>query len=533
MAEDIEEKREPQVEIENMSGKLLDEDARAANDAEHSMTLWEGMQIHRKAVAWSILVSGAIIMEGYDTTLIGSFMGYPAFQKKYGEFVSAEAGYQLTGPWQSGINDIQAVGNLIGALANGYFTAKYGHRKVMIFNLFFMTGTIFVTFFAPNVQCLLVGAFLCAIPWGVFATMGPAYAAEVCPLALRGYLTAFVNLCWATGQLLSAAILKGLVNNTTQWSYRVPFAVQWVWVIPLLIGAYFCPESPWFLVRAGRLDEAEHSLRRLAQKDANVDHRAVVAMMVHTTKLEEEEKLGTSYWDCFKGTNLRRTEIACGAFLAQITDGGAFAYSPVYFFEQAGISANTSYGIGLGGTGIAFIGTCLSWILMSRWGRRRIFLVGFSILVVCLYLIAILACVPGATKNHGIEYFSATLCVVWLGVYSMTAGPIVYTIVAEIGATRLRSQTVVLGRSTYYLGNIIGGVLEPYMINPGEWNLKGKTAFFWGTASLLTTIWAYFRIPETMNRTFEELDILFIKGIPARKFQSTVIDPDEQFDRNH
>lgn len=44
--------------------------------------------------------------------------------------------------------------------------------------------------------------------------MGPAYAAEVAPLALRGYLTAFVNLCWAIGQLLSAAVLKGLVNRT-------------------------------------------------------------------------------------------------------------------------------------------------------------------------------------------------------------------------------------------------------------------------------------------------------------------------------
>jgi hypothetical protein len=52
--------------------------------------------------------------------------------------------------------------------------------------------------------------------------------------------------------------------------------------------------------------------------------------MVHTTRLEEEEKLGTSYFDCFRGTNLRRTEIACGAFLSQITDGGAFAYSPMY-----------------------------------------------------------------------------------------------------------------------------------------------------------------------------------------------------------
>jgi len=90
----------------------------------------------------------------------------------------------------------------------------------MMVNLALMTGFVFITFFAPNVQTILIGAFLCAIPWGVFATMGPAYAAEVCPLVLRGYLTAFVNLCWCIGQLLSAAVLKGLVNNTTEWSYR-------------------------------------------------------------------------------------------------------------------------------------------------------------------------------------------------------------------------------------------------------------------------------------------------------------------------
>jgi len=248
----------------------------------------------------------------------------------------------------------------------------------MIVNLILMTAFVFITFFAPNVQTVLVGAFFCSIPWGVFATMGPAYAAEVCPLVLRGYLTAFVNLCWATGQLLSAAVLKGLVNNTTQWSYRkyfliyhfrikliflgIPFAVQWIWPIPLLIGAYFCPESPWFLVRANRLDEAEHSLKRLSQASDNIDHRQTIALMVHTTNLEKEEGLNTGYLDCFRGTNLRRTEIACCAFLSQITDGGALAYSPTYFFEQAGIGANASYGIGLGGTGIAFIGTCISWV---------------------------------------------------------------------------------------------------------------------------------------------------------------------------
>ena len=205
--------------------------------------------------------------------------------------------------------------------------------------------------------------------------------------------------------------------------------------------------------------------------------------MVHTTELEKEEKLGTTFFDCFKGTNLRRTEIACGAFLSQITNGGALVYSPTYFLEQANISSNISYDIGLGGTGIAFIGTMLSWIWSTRFGRRPIFLFGFTVMITCLFLIAILACVPQST---GIKYVQAALCLIWLGNYSMTCGPIVYTIVAEIGATRLRTQTVVLGRSTYYLGNIVGGVLESYMMNPTQWNWKGKTAFFWGTLSLIT-----------------------------------------------
>lgn len=216
------EKQQPteHEEMAGMSGKMLNEDARLATQTEHSLGLWQGVKTYRKAVFWSVIVSSSIIMEGYDTTLIGSFFGYPAFQKKYGTFHAGSAGWQLSAPWQTGIQDIQAVGNLIGALANGYFTDKYGHRKVMMVNLVLMIGFVFITFFAPNVQTLLVGAFLCSIPWGVFATQGPAYAAEVCPLALRGYLTAFVNLCWATGQLLSAAILKALLNNTTVWSYR-------------------------------------------------------------------------------------------------------------------------------------------------------------------------------------------------------------------------------------------------------------------------------------------------------------------------
>lgn len=325
---------ERQDSAEPYVGKALGQDAKEATVAEHSLGVWQALKTHKKAVFWSVVVSTSIIMEGYDTTLLGSFLAYPAFAKKYGTYHGEKAGYQLSSPWQAGLNDISAIGNIIGALGNGYFTDIYGHRKVMIVNMFLMAAFIFIVFFAPNVQVLLVGEFLCNIPWGVFATMGPAFAMEVCPLALRGYLAAYVNLCWATGQLISAAILKALVNNTTEWSYRVPFALQWIWPVPLIILLWFCPDSPWWLVRKGRLADAEKALARLSNNVSAGEHKQTVALMVHTTNLEKEMEAGASYWDAFKGTNLRRTEIACGAFLSQITDGGAFAYSPTYFFQQ-------------------------------------------------------------------------------------------------------------------------------------------------------------------------------------------------------
>jgi len=356
--------------------------------------------------------------------------------------------------------------------------------------------------------------------------MAPAYASEVLPLALRVYLTSFTNMSFVIGQLIAAGVLAGLSNNNTEWANRIPFAIQWVWPIPLFIAAWLAPESPWFLVRQGRLEDAKESLQRLSQPEHDIDYDAQISLMVHTNKLELEERQGTTYWDAFRGTNLRRTEIACMAFLSQITNGGALCYSGSFFFQQVGVSANAAYGISLGGTGIAFIGTILSWGILTKFGRRTIWLWGFYLICTVLLLIGILACVD---QTKPVEWAQSLLTLVWLGGYSMSVGPIVYTLVAEIGSTRLRTQTVVLARSTYYVGNIIGGVLEPKFVSPTAWNAKGKTAFFWFVLSFFTTIWGYFRLPETKGRLYEELDVMFLKGVPARKFSSYQIDQDEQF----
>jgi SP family general alpha glucoside:H+ symporter-like MFS transporter len=86
---------------------------------------------------------------------------------------------------------------------------------------------------------------------------------------------------------------------------------------------YFCPVSPWWLVRKGRLEEAAQSIRRLTNPEVytEADVQNTIAMMEHTTALEIEASAGASYIDCFRKSDRRRTEISCFIFAAQLTSG--------------------------------------------------------------------------------------------------------------------------------------------------------------------------------------------------------------------
>ncbi|EXL93146.1 hypothetical protein NOF04DRAFT_13979 [Fusarium oxysporum II5] len=98
----------------------------------------------------------------------------------------------------------------------------------MLLSISLFTAAVFITFFSPSVEVLLVGQICQGIPWGVFQTLTTAYTAEVCPVHLRGYLTAYVNLCWVIGQFLSAGVLRAMADRTDEWAYRIPFAIQWI-----------------------------------------------------------------------------------------------------------------------------------------------------------------------------------------------------------------------------------------------------------------------------------------------------------------
>ncbi|EMR72447.1 putative mfs sugar transporter protein [Eutypa lata UCREL1] len=508
-------------ELEEKLGLSAIHEAKLATDEEHAQTLWQALSENRKGVFWSIMISMSIIMEGYDTILMGNFMAYPEFQQKFGGYYGEEIGWQISGPWQTGLNMASTVGGIFGGLLNGYFAAKYGYRWVLIGSMAILNAFIFVVFFAPNATVMVIGQILCGLCWGVFATLSPAYASEVCPTNLRGYLTTYVNLCWAIGQLIAAGVLTGCLNIEGEMGYKIPFAIQWLWPTPVMVIAYLAPESPWFLVRADRIEEAKHSIKRLSGNKTEEQMSNQLAMMLHTTKLEAESTAGATYADCFKGINLRRTEIVCLAFAGQILSGSSFAYTPTYFFTTAGMDTANAFYLSLGAKAMAFIGTILSWWLITYWGRRQIYVAGMGVLCTILFIIGILDVSIGI---RGL-WASGGLCVFWLFIYALTVGPITYSIISETSSVRLRPLSVVLARTSYQLANIVSQVLQAYTINPTEWNWKGKTGFFWGSTGLCVFIWAYFRVPEVKGRTYEELDILFANKVPARKFAKTEVDP--------
>jgi SP family general alpha glucoside:H+ symporter-like MFS transporter len=103
-----------------------------------------------------------------------------------------------------------------------------------------------------------------------------------------------------------------------------------------------------------------------------------------------------------------------------------------------------------------------------------------------------------------------------------------YSLVAELSTRRLQIKTVVLGRNLYNIVGIVCSVLTPYMLNPTAWNWSNFAGFFWGGICFLCVIYTYFRVPEPRGRSFAELDLLFERGVSARKFATTKVNVFEE-----
>jgi MFS family permease len=169
---------------------------------------------------------------------------------------------------------------------------------------------------------LFGGKVLTGIPLGVFVTIAPTYCAEIAPFALRGAVTSAVNWSIVFGQCLAYVVMDETQYSAGPNSYRILFAVQWVFAGIALVILPFFPESPYFLVAQGRMGKARINTRRLYNKDFDVEgFLASIKLDLETQTRTQNE---ASFKECFSGKNRLRTLIAMSTFFIQSVCGIAW-----------------------------------------------------------------------------------------------------------------------------------------------------------------------------------------------------------------
>ncbi|KAJ0326976.1 hypothetical protein COL5a_006532 [Colletotrichum fioriniae] len=104
--------------------------------------------------------------------------------------------------------------------------------------------------------------------------------------------------------------------------------------------------------------------------------------------------------------------------------------------------------------------------------------------------------------------------------YNVTIGATAYTILAEVSTSRLRIKTIALGLALQNALTTMWNFVLPYLFNPDQLNLGAKLAFIFGGLAVISLVHLWYNLPETAGRTYEELDEMFMKKIPARKFKT-------------
>ncbi|KAI6849743.1 hypothetical protein KC332_g956 [Hortaea werneckii] len=447
-----------------------------ATEGEHAMTLREALRQYPKAVYWSCWFSMALVMQGFDHAFIYGFIGFPPFEKKYG-VPTSDGGFEVPANDQAAITNCVAAGEIVGLLINGWLADWLGYRKVMAGSLVLFMAFVFLQFFAVDIAMYIGAEFALGVPWGVFQTITTTYAAEISPGALRPYLTMFIPGCWCVGYLIG-----------TQRSDRRGYGDA----------------------QASSGDSSEEGLMD------------TLDMMQHTIRVEAEMKQKATYRALFNKQNLRRTEIVFWVYTSQQMCAQLMSYI-VYFLQEAGLSTSISFEMAMGQYALGTVAVAVSFLLVPRWGRRTFLLVGLGYSALTTFVIGFLGL--GGTREHpALANAIGALLIIQYGVFFGTITPITYTIVSEIPTSVLRTKSVALGRSGYNLITIIYGQLIPRMIQESSWDWGGRCGLLWGGIMAIMFVWAFFRVPETKHRTFEEVDLLFANGVGARKFKKAHVD---------
>ncbi|KAG6011760.1 hypothetical protein E4U54_007916 [Claviceps lovelessii] len=506
---------------------IFGEDEMAKDMVNHERTMSVGYMLkhYRRAMFWVAFLAAPIFIEGYATALLSSFFSYGPFIKKFGHQESGQIEYtiSISTPWETGITIASACGQLIGLWMAPFVTYVIGYRLCRNAGLVIASFSTLLLLWSSDARnplaLFLVSQLFLGIPWGLFQAIILPYISDITPLRLRAPASAVISMFWLAGQFLTAVVLREARQfRNSAWRLATPILVQSTLLIPIMCIPCRPPESPLYLAQEDSDDEAKQTLRYLHRYPTFCPDTALAALKAVDVH-EEETSNRPGLLSCFRGVNLRRTEIAVMVSVTQQCVGMPLITYPLQLLQKDGLSSERALPITVGLLALFFMSTFCSMPAMRFIGRRTLWLAGLSIETASLVALGGLAWYA----EHGpknISTITGYLTVILAMAYHLTTGPVCYAIVAETPATRLKTETNTLARAAYILLSLVNVYLVPQLlqIGPAGWNIGLRAAFVWAGTATGCLVWAWFRLPEMKDRSPAEIDVLFEHNVAARQW---------------
>ncbi|KAI0669630.1 general substrate transporter [Trametes maxima] len=476
---------------------------------------------HRTLVGVAMIIFSAFggILLGYDTGTINGILQMQDWLRTFGNPVSEEyniqptvALFSVTTSVESLVVSILSAGTFLGALGGAPIGDAIGRRSGILVSCIVFCFGISLQTGATNLPTFIVGRFFAGFGVGLTSTLIPMYQSECAPKWIRGVVVSCYSLTITIGLLLASVINNSTKARSDHSAWRIPIAVQFIWVSVLFSGMMWLPETPRWLARNGERNAAAKSLSRLRLLSAD-DPQVQAELQEIFAALEQEDEMerGT-YRDCFRFT---RSRIALRTFsaivlqaLQQLTGITFIFYYGTTFFANAGIRNPFLVSVAVN---VVNMGMTIPGIWgVDKFGRRPLLIWGAAIIVVTLYLVAILD-VTTSVRDLATERAVIALVCVYIASFAATWGPIVWVITGEIFPLNIRAKGISLSAASHWIWNWAISFAAPYLVNRGTGNadLGVKVFFIWGTACAICALFTWFAIPETKGLSLEEIDNLY------------------------
>ncbi|OQE28657.1 hypothetical protein PENSTE_c003G02323 [Penicillium steckii] len=460
-----------------------------------------------------LIVAPAFIIFGYNQAGVGPLATLQSWVHLFPELDTVNTEGALKSSHSTSKGAVIAafqIGALLGALSCTFISDKIGRRKTIFIGAILTIIGQVLQVSAYKVVQFTIGRIILGVGVGQFSVAVPVWQSECSPAKNRGQHVIldgmFMCLGYALCNWIDFAFTHLSENNTGQW--RAPLALSFLPSLIILFSVFFLPESPRWLVRVNRVEEASSNLA--AYKGTTPDDETIVSEIAGIElSLEATAKSQSTIREIFSKDDDERLLYRFSLcivlqFFQQMCGGNLISvYASTIFKENLGMSSSLSSILAACALTWKFLCCFIAFFAIDRFGRRALFIISGTGMSICMAAMAITTSFGSENKQASIA--SAVFIFMFNCFYPIgfLGGNFLYC--TEVAPVRLRVAMASISTANHWLWNFVVVMITPVAID----TIGYQYYIMYAVLSACIPILVYFFYPETMNRNLEMLNHVF------------------------